>query len=319
MFEKIIKELRARDNFFILTHHNADVDAIASALVLREVLEGMNKNVRVGVPESVSEAARRFLISDVEIDPEIKDENVIVVDTSSREQLEPIKVSKVFLVIDHHIPGNLECELSYIEPKAKSCSEIIYMLLKEMGIELNGKMATLLAGGLIYDTAHLRRADKETFKLLVEFLEKSDKTYQEILAMLHTGVDISERIAMLKSFKRMTSYRIGNVLVSFTSVGSFEASVARNILRLGADIAVVGAPKKNVIRISGRMRPVLKDKINLAEIFSKIGELIDGSAGGHDIAASANGKKPENMNKAFEFILKELEKKLGEKAKELKA
>jgi len=130
-------------------------------------------------------------------------------------------------------------------------------------------------------------------------------------------VDVSERIAILKSMKRMNSYRIKDVLVSFTTVGSFEASVARNILKLGADIAIVGAPKKKALRISGRMNWKMKEKINLAEIFSKIEKIIDGSAGGHDVAASANGKRPENMNKAFAFILRQLEEKLGEKAKEL--
>ena len=100
MFEKIIEEIKKRDNFFILTHHNADVDAIASAFALKHALEILKKKVKIGIPESVSEAARRFLIGDVEINPRINDENIIVVDTSAPEQLEPIKVSEVFLVID---------------------------------------------------------------------------------------------------------------------------------------------------------------------------------------------------------------------------
>jgi len=318
MLAKIEDELKRRNNFLILTHHNADVDAIASALVLKHLIEEIGKDAKIGVPESVSEAARNFLTEEVKIDPKIGKEEVIIVDTSALEQLEPIEVKNVFLVIDHHIPGNIKAEFSWIEPEAKSCSELIYRLSKEMNIKIDGRMATVLAGGLIYDTAHLRRADKETFRLLLELLEKADKDYQEILGMLHTNIDISERIAMLKSMTRMTSYRIGNVLISFTSVGSFEASVARNLLRMGADIAVVGAPKKKAIRISGRMRWNLKEKVNLAEIFSKIEKIIGGSAGGHDVAASANGKRPENMDKAFRFILKQLEEKLGEKAKELK-
>jgi nanoRNase/pAp phosphatase (c-di-AMP/oligoRNAs hydrolase) len=171
--------------------------------------------------------------------------------------------------------------------------------------------------GIVYDTAHLRRADKETFEFLAELLGKSDKDYQEILEMLKTETNVSERIAVLKSMKRLKSYRIGDMLLATTSVGSFEASVARHLLRMGADVAIVGAPKKKALRISGRMRWQMKEKLNLAEIFSKIEKTIEGSAGGHDVAASANGKNPKNMGRAFKEILASIEKKLGEKAKEL--
>ena len=317
MLKEIADFLKKEDDFFVLTHHNADVDAIASALVLKGLLEELGKKVKVGVAESVSEVAKKFVDEKIEIDPEIEKETVVVVDTSAPEQLEPIGIRDVAVVIDHHIAGNIHAKLSHIDPEANSCSELIYQLSKELDVEIKSGMATLLLGGLIYDTAHLRRANRDTFILVAELLEKSDKNYQEILQMLRTETDVSERIAILKSMKRLNSYRIGNVLVSFTSVGSFEASVARNLLRMGSDISIVGAPKKKGVRISGRMRWQMKEKLNLAEIFSGIEKIIDGSAGGHDVAASANGKKPENMSLAFKSILSQIEEKLGEKSKEL--
>ncbi len=317
MMTDITNFLNNEDNYFILTHHNADPDAIASAVVLKKALKQIGKKSRIGVPESVSEVGRNFLYEDIEIDPEIGSEKIIVVDTSSPEQLEPIKFERANLVIDHHIEGKIKTDISLVEPEKSSCSEMIYEICKKMGAEITPEMAVLLIGGIVYDTAHLRRADRNIFSIITDLMGKADKSYQEILKMLYTEKNISEKIAVLKSMKRIKSYKIGEILVSFTSVGSFEASVARNLLRLGADIAIAGAPKKNKIRISGRMKWELKEKINLAEIFSHIDKTIDGSAGGHDAAASANGKKPENMKKAFDIILKEIEKKLSEKSKEL--
>jgi len=319
--KSLTSKLDELDHFIILTHHNADVDAIASSLVLKEMLENKGKKVDVGIPESVSEVARKFLDVDVKIDPDVTEyKNIIVVDTSAPEQLKPIKIpeSKNLIVIDHHIPGALvKNSESYVNPEAKSCSEIIYQMSKEMGIELTPRTAFLLASGIIYDTAHLRNADVKTFELLVELLKVSDRSYSDILNLLWTEIDSSERIANLKALKRIKSYRIGNILLSFTSVGSFEASVARNLLRIGADIAIVAAPRKDSIRISGRMRNRLSEKFNLAEVFSGIEKIIDGSAGGHDVAASANGKNPKSINSAFKEILRLIEKKTGEKAKEI--
>ncbi len=314
--KEIAEFLKKKDNYLILTHHNADVDAVASAVVLRDSLVRMGKKARVGVPESVSEVARNFLREELETDPEVRDEKIIVVDTSAPEQLEPVKIEKADVVIDHHIQGNIKSGLSYVEPEAKSCSELVYMLCGEMGTEITPEMATLLTGGIIYDTAHFRRAGPETFVLVAELLKKADRDYQKILSMLRTETDISEKIAIFKSMKRLRTYRAGEALVCITSVGSFEASVARNLLRLGADVAIVGAPKKKGLRISGRMNWALREKLNLAEIFAKTETLIGGSAGGHDVAASANGKNPENMGKALNLILREIENRFG-KAKEL--
>ncbi|MCD6477989.1 MAG: DHH family phosphoesterase [Candidatus Aenigmarchaeota archaeon] len=320
--DKIKDELENVYNVIILTHHNADVDGIASAIVLKKILEKIDKVVDIGVAESISEVARKFVgDEEIKIDPDIKEyENIIVVDTSAPEQLIPIKIpnGKNLIVIDHHIPGPLtSSSKSYVDPDAKSCSEIIFQISRRMGVELTPRMGFLLASGIIYDTAHLRNADIETFETLVELLKISDKSYSEILDILKTETDISERIATLKAFNRSTSYRIGDIIISFTHVGSFEAAVARNLLKAGADIAIVAAPKKKSLRISGRMKSYLREKINLAEIFSKIEEIIDGSAGGHDVAASANGKKPGEANRAFREILKMIEKSLGKKSKRI--
>jgi phosphoesterase RecJ-like protein len=323
MFEKIISELKKVKNILILTHHNADVDGVGSALALQEGLKQKKIKSKVGAAESVSKYAQNLVKGyEILIDPGVKGYDLIfVVDTSSPEQLEPIKISEAekILVLDHHIPGKLEkiAKSSVIDPEAKSSAEMVYELLKEMKIKITPEIAVFLISGIVTDTAHLGFADKGTFELLTELLDKSGKGYQEILHILHTPIDFSERVARLKAAKRLDSYRIGETLVVFSRVGSFEAGVARSFLKLGADIAIVACLQKGKIRISGRCRNYLTDKIHLAEIFSKINDIIDGSGGGHDAAASANGKKPQNMEKAFRKILNLIEERLGEKAKKL--
>jgi len=238
---------------------------------------------------------------------------------SAPEQIKPMIIpeNKNVVLLDHHIPGNLiKISKNYVDPNAKSCSEIIYELSKYFS-DLSERSAFLLASGIVYDTAHLRNADIKVLKTLIELLEKSGKEFKEIIELLNTNIDISEKIANLKAVSRLKSYRINDIIVSFTHAGSFEASVARNLLRMGSDIAIVAAPRKKSLRISGRMKSYLRDKINLAEIFSEIEPIIDGSAGGHDMAASANGKNPGNIGKAFDKILISIEKKIGENAKKL--
>ncbi|RLJ01339.1 MAG: phosphoesterase [Candidatus Aenigmatarchaeota archaeon] len=325
VLKDIIKELMDAKNFLILAHHNADIDAVSSMLALKEAFKEKMRFPDIGVAESVSRAAQD-IVGDEKIlinpSPEGYDA-VLVLDTPSQEQLEPIKVNEIhgrLLLIDHHSPGNLErfADMAYIDPDAKSTSEIIYEMIKEMGCEITEKIATYIITGIVADTSHLKLADEKTFLLMAELLPKTGKDYYEILELLYTDVDISERIAIVKAASRMNAYRLGDVIIVFSTVGSFEASAARSLLRLGADIAVVANLDKKSIRISGRARRHLSERIHLADdIFSKIEKLIGGSAGGHDSAASANGTRPENLDKVFEKMLLLFEEKLGEKPEKL--
>ncbi|QQG39843.1 MAG: DHH family phosphoesterase [Candidatus Aenigmatarchaeota archaeon] len=320
---KVVAELKKARKIAILTHHNADLDSVCPALVLKEVLQNQGKEAMVGAAESVSKGARRMIEGhDVKIDPDVSAYDLVVtIDCASPEQLLPIKLDYTKLVvIDHHQPGALaeKAVAAYVDSTSRSCTQIVYKIVKEFDVKLTPDMAKLLIAGIVGDTAYLRFADIEIFEILIELLKISGKKYHEILDLLGSETDVSERIAILKSAKRIHAYSVGDVLVVFSTVGSFEASVARSFLKLGSDIAIVAVPRDGAVRISGRMNWTLRPKLNLAtEIFKPCEAFIGGSAGGHDAAASANGTKPENIKRTFEEMLKLLEKKLGAKAKEI--
>lgn len=321
--QKVVAELKRAERIAILTHHNADLDSVCPALVLKDVLKSKGKEVLVGAAENVSKGARRITEGhDVRIDPDVRPYDLIVtIDAASPEQLAPIQLDYTkLIVIDHHQPGALaeRAAAAYVDPESRSCAQLVYKVVKELDAQVTPQMAEWLIAGIVGDTAYLRFADIEIFELLIELLKKSGRKYHEVLDMLGAEKDISERIAILKSTQRMRSYQIGDVLVVFSTVGSFEASTARSFLKLGADIAIVAVPRDGALRISGRMDWKLRPRLNLAtDIFKPCEALIGGSAGGHDAAASANGTKPENIKKIFEQMLRLLEKKLGAKAKAL--
>lgn len=321
--EKIVNLLKRSEKVILLSHHNADPDGLGSALALSMGLKQKNIQTRIGVAESVSKLSKKlFKEYKIEINPEIEDKEVVLVlDTSSSEQLGEIEIKgKKTIVIDHHYPGNLKekAHLSWINSEAKSVCELIYELLNELNCEFTPEISTFLILGISYDTGHLKYGDKNTFSILSKLLKYTDKDFNEILSLLYLPPDISERIAYLKAANRMDVYRIKDYLIIFSKIGSFEGSSARSLVRYGGDIAIVGCKRKNEIRISGRARREISEKMNLAEdIFSKIEPIIKGSAGGHSSAASANGRKPETMGKAFKVILNNLERYLGEKAEKI--
>lgn len=323
--EKLSRIFEEKDEFIILSHHNSDLDALGSSIFLKDCLEDMGKNVRMGVSKSVSKLSKRILKKfgeDVIVNPKVKDsEEVIVLDTPSFEQLEPIDLGKnnIYL-IDHHSSQSISktSKISYIDEGATSTCELVYEISNELNCPINRKMSLLLLLGIIYDTGHLKYAKVETFELVSRLLENTEKSYGEVVSMLHMKTDISERIAKLKSANRMDIYRINDYLVVFSEVGSFESSSAMSLVKFSADIAIVGNRKNNEVRISGRCNKSISKRIDLVDdVFKYISDIIDGSAGGHSSAASANGKNTDGLEKAFDEILKRLENKLEGNAKKL--
>ena len=314
-----LKNLKGKT--LILTHHNADIDAAASAIGLQLGLAQIGIQVSVGVCESFGRPTKKICEGrEILIDPDCADfENIILVETSVPEQLQSVKNLRADIIIDHHPPAKLteKAKAVFIDESAKSCSQLVYKFLAALDCKINPELAKILACGLIADSQHLRIAELPEFKILVELLE-AGITYEEAQKMIQTDIDKSELIATLRAASRMRIYKIADLVLVFTRVGSFEAQACRGLIRMGADIAIVVDEKKEEVRISSRAKPwIEKFGIDLSEIFKKVGALIGGTGGGHPTAGSANGFNKKGMADAEDFILKSIAKKVGEPYKKL--
>lgn len=322
MIEQLIKKIKSlKGTTLILTHHNADIDAAASAVALQAGLKQLNISTEIGVAESVARPARAICEGvDILIDPDCsRFDNIILIETSVPEQLTTVKNLRADIIIDHHPPGKLveQAKITWIEPDQKSTAQMIFTLLKELGCTITTDIARTVAAGLVADTAHLRLAELREFEILTELLHTGIK-FEDVLALITSPPDPSEAIACLKAASRMAIYKIGELIVVISKVISHEAAAARSLVRMGADIAIVAAVKESELRISSRAKDsILKFNIDLSEIFKAIGPIIAGSGGGHNLAGSANGSKTGATEDAFKFILKEISKKVGKQYKVL--
>ncbi|UXM84238.1 DHH family phosphoesterase [Methanococcus aeolicus] len=330
--KKLFKE---KNNILFLCHHNADPDAIGGALGLKYLANSFNKNKNPNIiisTNSVSKLTRNILLElneSVEIVnyPKLLD-IVCFVDTASLNQVmidENKLLDKNIILIDHHKKTDLVniCDLVIVDENSTSVCEIVANIFKKINIYPPKNIRTALLCGIVYDTKHLKLATEGTFNIISWLIK--DISFQKILYLLTQESDESKKLAHLKACSRMELHTIkqGNqkYIVALSNSSSNEASCAKTMVSIGADIAFVVAVRKKdkEIRVSARCRKQISKQVHLGVLMEKIAKKLNGRGGGHAEAAGLNANfekgapKDETIKKVLNLCLNSFEKELIKK------
>ena len=318
----------------ILCHHNADPDAVCSAIALTKLLKALQPGLEVicYAAQGVSKVSKRVLEHlgfEFSSEVDLGDADMLfMADTNNIEQLEELKeevrarAGEVpLIVVDHHAvhPDTERLATLYIvDDSASSTCELVLRLFEELGLEIQRDVAEALFLGIAYDTKHLALAGARTFLAVAKLVEAGAKP-RELFPLLTVEMDYSERVARLKACMRAKVYKFGRWLVAFSHVSAFQASAARALLSLGADLAIVAGEARGRLRVSMRATGKFASETGLhlgRDLARPLGQLIKGMGGGHALSAGANGEgEPEE---AIEHSIALLSKLLGVRGKELK-
>jgi len=286
-------ELLKAENKVILVHGNADMDAIGSAFAVSLCFPNGDIFAPGGVDRVAGLAADKLNINILEECDLSAYDMVVVVDTSSPEQLRP-KVKTVpegSVVIDHHTPtGKWEGMRFFCDSTKVSCCEIIKEIIESAGIEIPRKAAIALMGGMLTDSGHFQYAKPEMMRTFADLLESKNIHIDEVFDLTRTQTTMSERIAVMKAMGRIKFDFVGDMIVSTATGGSFEASSCRSLLMAGSDVAFVGSQREEEFRVSGRAnQEIVRKGVHLGSIISEISEETDTDGGGHGGAAGLSG------------------------------
>ncbi|MEW6070597.1 MAG: DHH family phosphoesterase [Candidatus Thermoplasmatota archaeon] len=296
---KILDYLEAHDSKIVLLHVNADIDALASAYALSKNFPSLV----IGASESISKAAKKLateLKLKIIIDPELeKYKYSFVIDTATPAMLGKLKV-KSPIVIDHHLRTKWRgAKLYYCDETKTSTSEIVWQILKLKKAKLDKCTALALLSGIIADTGRFKRGSAETFKNVAELLKIAKLKLEDIVTLTEEEPDFSMKIALLKGAQRVKYKTINNKIIAWTTIGAFESTVAKALLYLGADVAIVGRQKKEDFNIIVKAKENFS--IHLGKLVREIGEKLNAQGSGHKGAAGIIGKG--DVEKALDMCI----------------
>lgn len=292
------------ESVIIIGHHNADPDAVGAAQGVKELVERLKPGVSVSIvmPDDISKISTQLIENlGLEVHEEYSGEfdTIIIVDSGGLNQIgvweQVIRDhQQVSVVIDHHtLDDNIsKCvDLLIHDENASSTCEIVHRLYKQYKLEPSVTTVKALIAGIAFDSKFFSIGSSETFGAVSELLSYVGDV-SDILSLFQSEIDISERIACIKTAQRTELHRINDYIVVFSEIGSYQASGARALISLGADLTVVVGEKVDSLRASLRSTQRFFDSsgLHLGELVSEYADEHGGSGNGHPTAAGYNGE-----------------------------
>lgn len=316
---RLKRVLRDHRRFLILCHPNADPDAVCSAIVLRNLIRRLRRGaeVEMAAPEGLSSISKGIAAKfgqEFSEEPDLSGaESFFALDLSSLSQLgawgEAILGSRRPLILmDHHAPDAQTkggAYMAIIDESATSTCEIVYRVMRGLGAKPSRRDLELLFIGIAHETRSFSIATREAFLIASEAVRAGSKPF-ELFQLIRPQMDRSERIARLKGSQRMELRTHGDWIIAISRVDSFQASVARALINLGADLAIVGGGEGEA-RVSLRSTDAFSRETGIhlgRDVAQPIGRAFNGIGGGHSTAAgiSSPGPPAELTNACYEAI-----------------
>lgn len=297
MFGEIIEKIKSAEKIAVFNHVNPDGDALGSAFALKLALLKMGKKAEVFLRKGDDLSKEYKLLKGTKkeglspLDCDLK----IAVDCADLGRLGEFK--EVFIgntiAIDHHITHKDFAKSTFVDPSACATGEIIFELVRELGLSLDETIAYNLYLAIVCDSGNFK------------YSSVTEKTHLIAAELLKTGIDFSKMTKALfdtksieylnlykKGIERLELFKDGKIAVLWFSEEDFKESglsekdadaiVTLPNSVLGVEVGVYIRQRDDGYKVSLRSNGNIKvDKIAL-----------DFGGGGHEMASGFSMNLP---------------------------
>jgi phosphoesterase RecJ-like protein len=175
--EQIVDALRTRQRFVLSSHSRPDGDSIGSQLAMAYALRALGKEVAVvnsdpaPGPLMAFPGVQAITIAD---HAEAGFDAAIIMECGDLARTGVKGLDRFFVInIDHH-PGNTGFgQINWFDPRAAACGEMVFDLVRGLGVPLTREIATHIYLAILTDTGsfHYSNISPRTFDICRETIE----------------------------------------------------------------------------------------------------------------------------------------------------
>ena len=184
--EQVLDELRLGERFVLVTHENPDGDALGSLVAMHRVLLALGKDSVMYMAADefpLPYEYRFFQLDGMASDPpaDVEERTAIFLDCGNidRNPWEVVKGEGMnILNLDHHHDNTRFGTLNHVVEEASCTAEIVWDLMRGLGVEPTQEIADALYVGLVTDTG--------------KFMYENTGTRAHVMAaeLIEAGVDV---------------------------------------------------------------------------------------------------------------------------------
>jgi nanoRNase/pAp phosphatase (c-di-AMP/oligoRNAs hydrolase) len=293
--ERLAEVCSGAKNISVIIYANPDPDALASALVLKKILETKMRTVNIGYTGAIGRPENASMIRRLKIpafpisEEEVAQSDIIALVDSQPHFFTDFSLPRCDIVIDHHpLSDVISAEFADVRPNYQSTSSIMVEYLRASGKRLTKDLASALFYGIKTDTRNfmgdMSQGDVEAIKWLRSKADLDIVKQVEFSQFSKEGLDYFSIALVRRRFLK------GVMFSHLGSVPSFDVcvQVADFFIRVeNVSWALVSGVVGNTLVIIFRNDGLKKDAGYLAR--AAFGHL--GSAGGHESMGRAQLKQ----------------------------
>ena len=233
--DEVLAELGSAEKLIVVTHENVDGDALGSLVAMQEILEALGRDSLMFIDAGefpLPQEYRFFTLSGLaQAPPEDLEERTIVFLDCGNLERNPAEAfrrpGRHIVNIDHHHDNTRFGTVNYVLPEASCTAEIVWDLMRGLGVEPTLQIAEALYVGLITDTgrfmyentgprAHLMAAD----------LIEAGVDVHEIYRRVYEGMPFGKLALLARGLSKVARYDGGRLTVTELDAVDFAESGA---------------------------------------------------------------------------------------------
>ena len=265
--DQVLAELRDADKLVVVAHENPDGDAIGSLVAMQGILTAIGKDCLMFIaerdlplPQEYSFLPLDGLVSEPPVD--VEDRTIVFLDCGNIDR-NPAEVFRQggrgrlhILNIDHHHDNTHFGTVNLVVPEASCTAEIVWDLMRQLGVSPSLTVAEALYVGLITDTGRFmyENTGRQAHLMAADLIDAGVEVH-EIYRRVYEGVPYGKLALLARGLANIRRYDDGRLTFSALSAGDFSDS--------GAEESYSEGVVDHLRAVQGtRMAALVRDRLN---------------------------------------------------------
>jgi phosphoesterase RecJ-like protein len=235
--QQVLDEIRTSERFVLVTHEHPDGDALGSLVAMHRILRALGKDSVMLMAADEFPLPYEYRFFDLQglstVPPsDLVQRTIIFLDCGNIDRT-PLAVVKGddahILNIDHHHDNTRFGTVDLVDPEASCTAEIVWDLMRTLGVEPDQELAEALFVGLVTDTGKFmyENTGPRAHVMAAELIEAGVDTHA-IYRRLYEDMPYAKLELLARALMRVSRHDGGALTIARVTREDFDATGAED-------------------------------------------------------------------------------------------